>query len=156
MRILFAGGGTAGHINPAVAVAKYIKKQLPESEILFVGTERGLEKELVPKEGFAIRYIDVLGFKRGISPQNLTAAAKVLGAYGQSVKILREFQPDVVMGTGGYVSGPVLAAAAREKIPTLIHEQNVFPGFTSKILSGMVDVVCISFAQSKGSFKNAK
>lgn len=156
MRILFAGGGTAGHINPAIAVAKYIKKKEPESEILFVGTERGLEKELVPKAGFDIEYIDVLGFKRSMSAKNITAFAKVFGAYGQSVKIIKKFKPDVVMGTGGYVSGPVLAAAVREKIPTLIHEQNVSPGITSKILSGMVDVVCISFMQSTNSFKNAK
>lgn len=156
MKILFAGGGTAGHINPAIAVAKYIKKKTPESEILFIGTGRGLEKELVPKAGFDIKYIDVLGFKRSMSPKNITAFAKVFGAYGQSVKIIREFKPDAVIGTGGYVSGPVLAAAVREKIPTLIHEQNVSPGFTSKILSGMVDVVCISFMQSKNSFKNAK
>lgn len=156
MRILFAGGGTAGHINPAIAVAKYIKNKNPDSEILFVGTRRGLERELVPKEGFEIKYIDVLGFKRSISANNIKAFTKVFGAYAQSVEIIESFKPDVVMGTGGYVSGPVLVAAARKKIPTLIHEQNVSPGLTSKILSGIVDMVCISFLQSQNSFKNAK
>ena len=114
MRILFAGGGTAGHINPAIAVAKYIKNKNPDSEILFVGTRRGLERELVPKEGFEIKYIDVLGFKRSISANNIKAFTKVFGAYAQSVEIIESFKPDVVMGTGGYVSGPVLVAAARK------------------------------------------
>lgn len=156
MRVLFAGGGTAGHINPAIAVAKYIKDKNPESEILFAGTRRGLERELVAKAGFDIEYIDVVGFKRKISADNLKAIAKALGSYRESIKIIRDFRPDVVVGTGGYVSGPVLAAAARRKIPTLIHEQNVSPGITSKLLSKMVDVVCISFAQSREAFKNTK
>ncbi len=156
MRILFAGGGTAGHINPALAVAKHMQKDDPKTKVLFVGTKNGMETQLVPKEGFDITYIDVLGFKRSLSPRNLWAVAKVFMAYRQSVKIIRDYKPDVVIGTGGYVSGPVLAAASRMKIPTLIHEQNVSPGLTSKLLSGMVDTVCISFEQSKDKFKSAK
>ncbi|OQB15684.1 MAG: UDP-N-acetylglucosamine--N-acetylmuramyl-(pentapeptide) pyrophosphoryl-undecaprenol N-acetylglucosamine transferase [Firmicutes bacterium ADurb.Bin193] len=156
MRILFAGGGTAGHINPAIAVAKYLMKKDDKSQILFVGTEKGLETGLVPRAGFDIKYIDVLGFKRSISLRNILAVFKAFTAYRQSVKIIKEFMPDAVIGTGGYVSGPVLAAAARRKIPTLIHEQNVSPGITSMILSQMVDAVCISFSESEKKFKKAK
>ena len=156
MRVIFAGGGTAGHINPALAVAKYIKDKQPDAQILFVGIEKGMESELVPKAGFDIKYIDVLGFKRSFDVQNIVAVAKVFNAFFQSSKIIKEFKPDVVIGTGGYVSGPVLASAVMAKIPTLIHEQNVFAGMTSKILGNIVDVVCISFAESMKSFKNAK
>ena len=156
MRVIFAGGGTAGHINPALAVAKYIKDKEPDAEILFVGIEKGMESELVPKAGFNIKYIDVLGFKRSINVQNIVAVAKVINAFFQSNKIIKDFKPDIVIGTGGYVSGPVLASAVMAKIPTLIHEQNVFAGMTSKILGNIVDIVCISFEESMKSFKNAK
>jgi len=156
MRVIFAGGGTAGHINPALAIAKYIKDKQPDAEILFVGIKKGMESELVPKAGFDIKYIDVLGFKRSINLKNLVALAKVFGAFLKSSRIIKDFKPDIVIGTGGYVSGPVLASAVMLGIPTLIHEQNVFAGMTSKILSSIVDVVCISFAESMKGFKNAK
>lgn len=156
MRVIFAGGGTAGHINPAIAVAKYIKKTHKDAQILFIGTKKGLEKTLVPKEGFEIRFIDVTGIKRSLNPQNLASVARAFLAYSKSKNIIKKFQPDIVIGTGGYVSGPVLAAAAKLKIPTLIHEQNVSPGLTSKMLSGMVDTVCISFEESRKRFPKAK
>ncbi|MCK9478630.1 MAG: undecaprenyldiphospho-muramoylpentapeptide beta-N-acetylglucosaminyltransferase [Firmicutes bacterium] len=156
MKIIFAGGGTAGHINPAVAIAKLIKNIDPNSKVLFIGTKRGLEKELVPNAGFDIQFIDTLGFKRKFSGYNIKALIKMFLSYSQSVKIIKAFKPDIVVGTGGYVSGPALAAAVRHKIPTLIHEQNVFPGLTSRLLGGIVDVVCVSFLQSKAVFKNAK
>jgi UDP-N-acetylglucosamine--N-acetylmuramyl-(pentapeptide) pyrophosphoryl-undecaprenol N-acetylglucosamine transferase len=156
MRVIFAGGGTAGHINPAIAVAKYIKKNHKGAKILFIGTKRGLEKTLVPKEGFEIKFIDVAGLKRSPSPKNLVSGAKAFMAYLASKGIIKKFMPDIVIGTGGYVSAPVLAAAAKMGIPTLIHEQNVSPGLTSKMLSGMVDTVCVSFEESKSKFPKAK
>lgn len=156
MKIIFAGGGTAGHINPAIAIAKLIKDNNPKNEVLFIGTKRGLEKELVPSAGFEIRFVDITGFKRSLSPSNIKTVIKMFAAYAQCVRIIKAFKPDIVMGTGGYVSGPALAAAARRKIPTLIHEQNVYPGLTSRLLGSFVDVVCVSFLQSKAAFKNAK
>jgi UDP-N-acetylglucosamine--N-acetylmuramyl-(pentapeptide) pyrophosphoryl-undecaprenol N-acetylglucosamine transferase len=156
MRVLFAGGGTGGHINPALAIAKYVLKKEPDSKILFVGTKHGMETRLVPEAGFELRYIDVQGFRRSLSVKNIAAAAKAFHACLESQKIIKQFQPDIAVGTGGYVSGPVLAAAARLKIPTLIHEQNVFAGMTSKMLSSMVDTVCISFEESRCKFPKAK
>ena len=153
MRIIFAGGGTAGHINPALAIAGQLRE---DNEILFVGTLKGMESTLVPREGFDIKYIDVTGFKRKISFQNVKAVLLAVRAIAQSKKIIRDFKPDIVVGTGGYVAGPVLYAAARMKIPTLIHEQNVFAGFTSKILQRFVDIVAISFKESEKYFDKAK
>ena len=153
LKIIFAGGGTAGHVNPALALAELMREG---NEILFVGTPKGMEETLVPKAGFDIKYIDVLGLRRRISFQNVRAFFKVFKAFAQSKKIIREFKPDVVIGTGGYVAGPLLYAAARMKIPTLIHEQNVFAGLTSKILQKYVDVVAISFKESEQYFTKAK
>jgi len=156
LKIIFAGGGTAGHINPALAIANYILRQDKTCEILFVGTKRGMESTLVPKAGFNIEYIEAQGFKRSISAKNIQAVFTTYRGYLKSKKIIKKFKPDIVVGTGGYVSGPVLAAAAKMNVPTVIHEQNVFPGMTSKILSKMVDAVCISFAESKKVFEKAK
>lgn len=156
IRILFAGGGTAGHINPALAIAKQIRKDDTKAQILFVGTKNGMESDLVPREGFEIKYIDVQGLKRKITFRNVVAAWKALKAVFKARALIKEFAPDVVVGTGGYVSGPVVYAAAKLKVPTLIHEQNVFPGFTSKLLQQYADVVAISFLQSKKYFEKAK
>ncbi len=143
MRVLFAGGGTAGHINPAIAVANYIKEKEPQSEFLFVGTENGMEKTLVPKMGFEIKFIKIHGFKRSISLQNVKVASELITGTLNAVKIIKEFKPDAVMGTGGYVAGPVLLAAAMLKIPTVVHESNAYPGVTVRMLSKAVDVVAL-------------
>ncbi|MBR4949411.1 MAG: undecaprenyldiphospho-muramoylpentapeptide beta-N-acetylglucosaminyltransferase [Clostridia bacterium] len=153
MKVLLAGGGSAGHINPALSIAKVIKEKIKDADIRFVGTEYGLEDKLVPKEGFQLYHIDVRGFKRQLTLENFKILFKAAGAISQSKKIIKEFKPDVVIGTGGYVSGPVLYAAAKSKIPTLIHEQNAFPGLTSKILSRFVDKIMISFEESRDYFK---
>lgn len=153
MKILFSGGGTAGHINPAIAIAKYIRNIYPDWEICFVGIELGMEKKLVPKEGFDIRYIEVKGFQRRFSLDTLLTVKTLFKGMHQARKILREYKPDIVVGTGGYVSGPVSMNAALMKIPTIIHEQNTFPGVTTKILSRFVDVVALSFKESKQYFK---
>lgn len=156
MRVIVSGGGTGGHINPAIAIAKYIKEKEPESEILYVGTEHGLEKKLVPAQDIEIKYIDVYGFKRSLSPKNILYAYKAFKGIGEGKKIIEEFKPDIVIGTGGYVCGPLLYAAGKMGIPTIIHEQNVFPGFTVKLLADKVSAVATSFDTTKNYLKKHK
>ncbi len=144
MKILISGGGTAGHINPALAIADYAKKKA-NAKILFVGTERGLEKTLVTREDYDIQFIDVEGLKRSLTLKNFIVIAKYLKAIADSKKIIKKFAPDVVIGTGGYVCAPVIAAAASLKIPSIIHEQNVIPGVTVKMSLKKASKVCISF-----------
>ncbi len=156
MRVLLAGGGTAGHINPAISIADTIKTKEPDSEFLFVGTKNGMESKLVPKSGYDIEFIEVSGFKRSLTPKNILAVWKAVRAFSKCRGIVKKFRPDVVIGTGGYVSGPLLLAASKLEIPTLIHEQNVFAGLTSKMLSDKVNTVCISFEESRKRFDKAK
>ena len=144
MRILISGGGTAGHINPALAIADYAKKYA-DAEILFVGTERGLEKNLVTRAGYNIKFMDVEGLKRSLTPKNIIVAAKYIKAISDCKRIIKEFKPDVVVGTGGYVCAPAVSAAAALKIPSVIHEQNVIPGVTVKMAAAKADCVAISF-----------
>ncbi|MBR2616189.1 MAG: UDP-N-acetylglucosamine--N-acetylmuramyl-(pentapeptide) pyrophosphoryl-undecaprenol N-acetylglucosamine transferase, partial [Clostridia bacterium] len=148
MKVVLSGGGTAGHINPALSIAKKILEKEPDSKILFVGTPTGMENSLVTKEGFPIRHVEVKGFQRKFTLANLKVAYLALTSIGQARKILKEFEPDVVIGTGGYVSWPVLRAATKMKIPTLIHEQNALTGLTTRRLSKYVDRVCLSFEES--------
>lgn len=148
MKILISGGGTGGHINPGLAIAEYFRKMKPDCEILFVGTTHGLEGELIPKAGFEIKFIEVSGFKRKLSADTFRTVKKMFKGYSQSVKIIKEFNPDVVIGTGGYVCGPVLYAASRMKKKTFVHEQNVIPGVTVKILARVADVVFTSFEET--------
>lgn len=157
MRAILSGGGTGGHIYPAVAIAKEIRKQYRDAEILFIGTERGLERSIVPKEGFTLSTIKVRGFERKLSLGNVLAVTESFTSLFRVSKIIREFKPDIVIGTGGYVCGSVLLAAALMNVPTLIHEQNAFPGVTNKILAKLVDVVAVNFAEAKKYFpKNDK
>lgn len=149
MRVLLTGGGTAGHINPAIAIANYIKEKEPGSSFLFVGTNHGLEKTLVPKCGYDIEFIDVYGLKRSLSLENVKVLVKYIESTFLAKKIIKKFNPDIVIGTGGYVCAPVIKAAAKMKIPTLIHEQNVFPGLAIKMLSQKADVTAISFEETK-------
>ncbi len=149
MKVVLSGGGTAGHINPALSIAKKILQKEPEAQILFVGTPGGMENRLVTKEGFAIRHVEIKGFQRKLTLQNLKTAVLAFTSISKAKKILKEFRPDVVIGTGGYVSWPVLKAASSMNIPTLIHEQNALPGLTTQRLSKVVNTVCISFAESR-------
>lgn len=148
MKVLVSGGGTAGHINPAIAIAKRMKREY-NAEILFIGRESGMERTLVTKEGFDIKFIEVEGLIRKLTLKNIKVLFKYLGAIKKSKKIIKEFSPDVVVGTGGYVCAPVMSAANSLKIPTLIHEQNVFPGMTVKMAASFVDCVAISFEDMK-------
>ncbi len=148
MKILIAVGGTAGHINPALAVATYIRENYDNSQILFVGTKDHLEARLVPNAGFELKTIEISGFLRSFKPQaiihNIRTIFLTLKSSIESRKIIKEFKPDVCVGFGGYVSGPVLRCAARMKIPTCIHEQNAFPGITNKALARQVDRVMLA------------
>ncbi len=153
MKILFATGGTAGHINPALAVASYIRETHPESEILFVGTADHMESRLVPNAGFDFKTIKISGFRRSFSPKaiahNVKTVSQLVTSKFSTKKIIKEFQPDVVVGFGGYVSGPVLQTAVDMKIPTCIHEQNAYPGITNKTLAKEVDKVMLTVEDAK-------
>lgn len=139
MRVLITGGGTAGHINPALAIAAKIKEECPDAEILFVGAEGRMETRLVPAAGYALVTMQVQGFQRKLTPRNIgrnIKAAWLAATAGRTcARILRDFRPDVAIGTGGYVCGPVLRKAAQLGIPVLVHESNAFPGMTVKMLA---------------------
>lgn len=151
MRVLLTGGGTGGHIYPALAVARRLKEIDAEVTFLYVGTERGLESTLVPKEGLPFKAIEIEGFKRQLNfdgiKYNLKSVKLFLQSIRESRKIIREFKPDVVLGTGGYVSAPICYAAAKEGVPTIVHEQNSFLGLTNKFLIRYIDRLAISFKE---------
>ncbi|MBR2012920.1 MAG: glycosyltransferase, partial [Clostridia bacterium] len=156
MRVLLAGGGTAGHCNPAIAIASVIREKNKDAQILFVGNRGKIEETLVQKAGFDFKAIRIQGFRRSLSPDNLKTVWLYLKAKSDCRKIIKEFQPDLVIGTGGYVSGPVVAAAQNMGIPTCIHEQNAYPGVTSKMLARKADIVFISFPGSEKYFGKVK
>ncbi|MCM1364674.1 MAG: undecaprenyldiphospho-muramoylpentapeptide beta-N-acetylglucosaminyltransferase [Faecalibacterium sp.] len=148
MKFMFAAGGTGGHINPALAVAGEIRQRYPDAKILFVGTKDKMESRLVPEAGFDFATIDISGFYRQLTfeniKRNIGTVTKLLRSSSQAKKIIREFEPDVVIGFGGYVSGPVVRMAAKLGIPTAIHEQNAYPGVTNKTLAKKVDKVMLT------------
>lgn len=148
MKVLLAGGGTGGHINPALAIAGIIKEHCPDAEFLFAGTPNGMEAKLVPQAGYRLAHIKVAGFQRKLTLNNIRRNAKALwylaGSGRRSRQIIREFQPDIAIGTGGYVAGPIIRMAAKMGIPTAIHEQNAFPGVTNKLLAKEVDHVMLT------------
>lgn len=153
MKVLLAGGGTAGHINPAIAIAQYIRSQDKEAEILFAGNANGMEAELVKKAGFDFTPIKVGGFRRSLSLKNIAhnmqSAYYLVTSDFAAKKIVKKFKPDLVIGTGGYVSGPIVLAATKLGIKTAIHEQNAFPGVTNKILAKKVDRVLLAVEEAK-------
>ncbi|MEE1218860.1 MAG: undecaprenyldiphospho-muramoylpentapeptide beta-N-acetylglucosaminyltransferase [Ruminococcus sp.] len=156
MKVLLAGGGTAGHINPALAIAGFIRKKRPDTEFLFIGNRGGMEQRLVPQAGFEIKSITISGFKRSFSPKNMIENVKtVKRTFSSSIeakKIIAEFKPDICIGTGGYVSGPVIRTAAKMGIPCIIHEQNAFPGVTNKMLAKSVKKVMLAVPEAKKYF----
>lgn len=157
MHILFAGGGTAGHINPALAVAGYIKEKDPTAKISYIGTANKLEAKLVPEKGYDFYSIEVSGFQRKLTPvnvaKNVKAAVNAVTASVKAKKLLKKLNPDLVVGTGGYVSGPVLREAAKLGFKTAIHEQNAYPGITNKMLAGSVDRVMLAMPEAESRFK---
>ncbi len=152
-RILIATGGTGGHINPALGTAGYIKEKNPSAEIVFVGTADKMEARLVPQAGYELRTIEISGFWRSFSPEaikhNIGTVTKLLKSSSQAKKIIKDFKPDLVIGFGGYVSGPVLRMAAKMGVPTAVHEQNAFPGVTNKALASKVDRVMLTAVQAE-------
>ena len=152
-KILIATGGTGGHINPALAVAGYIREKYPKAQILFVGTAVKMEAQLVPAAGYDFKTIDIQGFSRDLTPsgikQNIGTVIKLVKSSSQAKKIIRDFGPDVVLGFGGYVGGPVLRTACKLGIPTAIHEQNAFPGVTNKALAKLVDKVMLTAPEAE-------
>ena len=154
LKVIISGGGTGGHIYPGISIAYEIKDRDIKNDILFVGTERGMESKLVPREGFKIVKIKARGIQRKICFENLTALVIFLVSLFQSYKIIKKYKPDIVIGTGGYVSGSVVLMAAILGIPTLVHEQNVIPGITNKFLSRITRATFLSFNQSKEYFSD--
>ncbi len=148
LKVLLAGGGTAGHLNPALAIAEIIKMHRPDAEFLFAGTPNGLEAKLIAKTNYKFAPIKVAGFQRKLTLENIgrnfKAAAYLLSAGGRARQIIKDFSPDIAIGTGGYVSGPVILKAAQMGIPTAILEPDAFPGITTKLLSKHVDIVMLT------------
>lgn len=156
MRIVLTGGGTGGHIYPALAIGREVERREPGSELLYIGTKRGLESRIVPEQGVRFESIDITGIRRSLSIENIRTAVRFIRGVRRAKSLLRAYRPDAVVGTGGYVCGPVVYAAAKLGIPTLLHEQNVVPGLTNKFLSRYADAVAVSFADSKPHFAKVK
>lgn len=154
MNILLAGGGTAGHINPAIAIANTIKSHDPSSNIAFIGTSRGLENDLVKKAGYPIYRIEMTGLRRSLSLKNIKTAYYYFTAPIKAKKLLREFRPDIVLGTGGYLSWPLLKAAHSLGIPSAIHESNAIPGKAVLMLADKVNRIYLNFPSAADCFKD--
>ena len=156
LRIVVAGGGTGGHIYPALAIARGLKERYPEAEILYVGNKRGMEADIVPKEGLTFKGVPGAGLERKLSLRNLLVLWQTGQGFWQANRILHNWKPNVVIGTGGYVCGPVVLAAALGRIPTLIHEQNALPGVTNRILARFVDRVAVTFEEAVKYFPGSQ
>ena len=156
MRIVLTGGGTGGHIYPALAVGKQLQQEDPSTELLYIGTNRGLESRIVPEAGIRFEAVEITGFKRKLSADNLKTVLRFFKGVRRSKELLKAFKPDAVVGTGGYVCGPVMYAASRLGIPTLVHEQNVIPGLTNKFLARYADCVAVSFEASRAVLRQGK
>jgi UDP-N-acetylglucosamine--N-acetylmuramyl-(pentapeptide) pyrophosphoryl-undecaprenol N-acetylglucosamine transferase len=145
LKFIISGGGTGGHIFPAIAIANALKSKLPDSEFLFVGAEGRMEMEKVPAAGYMIEGLWISGLQRKLTLSNLSFPFKVMSSLRRARNILKKFKPDAVIGTGGYASGPMLRVASRAGIPTLIQEQNSYPGITNKILANRVSRICVAY-----------
>ena len=156
MKVIIAAAGTGGHINPGIAIANKIKKEQPGSEIMFIGTTRGLENDLVPRAGYELKTIDAYGLSKKINLDNIKKMLKTLKGFSQAKKIVKGFNPDIVIGTGGYICGAVITAAHSLKIPTVLHESNAFPGKAVRLLAKKTDTILIGFEEAKNRIKNAK
>ncbi|UDM32473.1 undecaprenyldiphospho-muramoylpentapeptide beta-N-acetylglucosaminyltransferase [Lentilactobacillus laojiaonis] len=156
MRLIVSGGGTGGHIYPALAIIEDLLKQEPDSEVLYVGSKRGLESSIVPKQGIDFIPLEIQGFKRSLSMDNFKTIKLFIKSVKESKNIIKNFKPDVVIGTGGYVSGAVVYAASKMHVPTVIHEQNSVVGLTNKFLSHFVDKIAIGFNEAADQFPKEK
>ncbi len=156
MKVLLAGGGTGGHINPALAIAGIITEHCPDTEFLFAGTPNGMEAKLVPQAGYRLETLNVAGFQRRVSLQNVKRNAKavyyLVGSSHRCKQIIGGFSPDIAIGTGGYVAGPIIRMAAKKGIPCAIHEQNAYPGVTNKLLAKQVQHVMLTVEKAREYF----
>ena len=157
-RVIFTCGGTAGHVNPAIALAQLMHRKDPATEFLFVGAERGLEKDLVPKAGYEFRTVHISSFHRFLKPReikhNVISVCNLMRAPREARAILQEFRPDIVIGTGGYASYPMVKAAAKAGIPTAVHESNMVPGLTTEMLEPFADRVMVGFESCRQHYKH--
>jgi len=156
LKFILSGGGTGGHIYPAIAIADELKKRHPDAKILFVGAKGRMEMEKVPQAGYAIEGLWISGLQRSLNLSNMNFPFKVIKSLFQARKILNQFKPDAVIGTGGFASGPLLYAAASKNIPALIQEQNSYPGITNKILSKKVNTICVAYQNMERFFPKSK
>ena len=156
MKVVIAAAGTAGHINPGIAIANKIKKEEKDSEIIFIGTTRGLENDLVPRAGYKLKTIDAYGLSKKISIENIKKMYKTFKGYSEAKKIISEFKPDIVIGTGGYICGATISSAHNLKIPTILHESNAFPGKAIKMLANKTNTILVSFEDAIPRIKNCK
>ena len=158
MNVIFTCGGTAGHVNPALALAGYMKEKKPGINILFVGTPGGMERALVEKQGYAFRGVEVSGFRRSLSGSalrdNLRSVKNLITSPRQAKAILREFRPDLVVGTGGYASYPMVRCAAKAGVPTAVHESNMVPGLTTRQLEGYADRIMVGFEECRQHYRH--
>ncbi|WP_299517751.1 glycosyltransferase, partial [uncultured Flavobacterium sp.] len=155
-KFILSGGGTGGHIYPAIAIANELKAQFPDCEILFVGAKDKMEMQKVPQAGYPIKGLWIAGLQRKLTLQNLMFPVKVIDSLIKSRRIIKAFKPDVVIGTGGFASGPLLRAAAVMNIPIVVQEQNSFPGITNKILSKRASVICVAYDNLERFFPKNK
>ena len=156
MRVIISAAGTGGHINPGIAIANKIKQEEPDSEIIFIGTSRGLETDLVPRAGYELKTIEAYGLKKELSITNIKNMIKTATSTSKAKKYIKEFNPDVVIGTGGYICGPVFAAATAYKIPSVLHESNAYPGKAVKMFAKRASKVLVGFEAAKERLSMAK
>ena len=156
MKVIIAAAGTGGHINPGIAIANRIKKEYKNAQITFIGTNRGLENDLVPRAGYKLKQIEAYGINRKLNMQNIKNMCKTLKSFRVAKKIVKEIKPDLVIGTGGYICGPTIVAAKKYKVPTILHESNAFPGMSVRLLASKVDTVLVGFEDAKKRLSKAK
>ena len=156
MRVIISAAGTGGHINPGIAIANKIKEKDSSSEVLFIGTNRGLENDLVPRAGYKLKTIEAFGFKKELSIKNFKHIYQTISSRKDVAKIFDEFKPDLVLGTGGYICGPVFSVALKRKIPTVFHESNAYPGRAVKLYSKRVDKILVGFEETKSKLEGCK
>jgi UDP-N-acetylglucosamine--N-acetylmuramyl-(pentapeptide) pyrophosphoryl-undecaprenol N-acetylglucosamine transferase len=156
VNILLSGGGTGGHIYPAVAIANELKSRHPEAEFLFVGANGRMEMEKIPQLGYKIEGLNISGIQRSLTLKNLSFPFKLIQSLYRAGKILKKFKPNIVIGTGGYASGPTLYMANLKKIPSLIQEQNSYPGITNKLLANKAEKICVAYDDLEGFFPKEK
>ena len=154
MKVIIAAAGTGGHINPGIAIANKIKEKEKDSEIMFIGTSRGIENDLVPRAGYELKTVEAYGISKKISFKTLSNNLKTLKGFGEAKKIVKEFNPDIVIGTGGYICGGAITAAHKLGIPTLIHESNAYPGKATTFLEKKLDKILLGFKDAEKYFKN--